>query len=318
MSAPAAAAGHRSARSALLPAIAVLATALLASCASPGTGAAPATAQTSGSAMSHAASSAASSATGHSAAPSGAGVASPGTGVARPKLPPAHGGFDYQLGGAYPPPPGVQIVSRDHTDNPAPGLYNICYVNAFQAQPDARGQWPADLLLTDANGHAVIDQDWNEALLDISTAAKRQRVAAKVGQWIDECARKGFNAVEPDNYDSYTRSGNLLTAADAQAFIILLAARAHARGLAIAQKNAAELAAHRTQNGLDFAIAEECADYGECGTYATAFNDHVIVIEYTDQGLRKACSAYASRLSIVRRDRNLTTPGSPDYVRQTC
>ncbi|WP_137022962.1 endo alpha-1,4 polygalactosaminidase, partial [Streptomyces albus] len=49
-------------------------------------------------------------------------------------LPPAHADFDYQIGGAYTPPKGVKAVSRDHTAKPADGLYNICYVNAFQAQ----------------------------------------------------------------------------------------------------------------------------------------------------------------------------------------
>ncbi|MCZ9340288.1 endo alpha-1,4 polygalactosaminidase, partial [Streptomyces sp. TRM76130] len=61
--------------------------------------------------------------------------------------PPAHTGFDYQLGGPYPPPDGVRVVVRDHTVRPASGLYNICYVNAFQAQPGAERDWDADLLL---------------------------------------------------------------------------------------------------------------------------------------------------------------------------
>ena len=232
------------------------------------------------------------------------------------QLPPLHADFDYQIGGAYPPPAGVRIVSRDRAALPAPGLYNICYVNAFQAQPDERASWPADLLLRDADGEVVVDEDWGEALLDISTAAKRQRVAARVNRWIDGCAAKGFDAVEPDNYDSYTRSHGLLTANDASAFITLLARHAHARHLAIAQKNTVELAGLRKKLGLDFAIAEECAEYDECGEYAQAFDDRVIVIEYSDSGLRKARSGFAGKLSIVRRDVDVSTPGSADYVRK--
>ncbi|WP_405988906.1 endo alpha-1,4 polygalactosaminidase [Streptomyces sp. NBC_00986] len=232
------------------------------------------------------------------------------------QLPPLHADFDYQIGGAYPPPAGVRIVSRDRTASPAPGLYNICYVNAFQAQPDERASWPADLLLRDADGEVVVDEDWGEALLDIGTAAKRQRVAARVNRWIDGCAAKGFDAVEPDNYDSYTRSRGLLTANDATAFIALLSRHAHARHLAIAQKNTVELAGLRKKLGLDFAIAEECAEYDECGEYAKAFADRVIVIEYSDSGLRKARSGFAGRLSIVRRDVDVSTPGSADYVRK--
>ncbi len=108
-------------------------------------------------------------------------------------LPPAHAGFDYQIGGAYPPPAGVFVVSRDHDDAPAAGLYNICYVNAFQVQPGAEGDWDSDLLLHDANGEVVYDQDWGEALLDTSTAAKRRRIADTVDGWIDELRRQGLS-----------------------------------------------------------------------------------------------------------------------------
>ncbi|WP_443045919.1 endo alpha-1,4 polygalactosaminidase [Streptomyces sp. GQFP] len=233
------------------------------------------------------------------------------------RLPPLNAGFDYQIGGAYPPPAGVRIVSRDRTAAPAPGLYNICYVNAFQAQPDAEKSWPADLLLRDSDGEVVIDEDWDEALLDIGTAAKRKRIAARVNEWIDGCADKGFDAVEPDNYDSYTRSDALLTAADATAFVTLLSRHAHTRGLAIGQKNTVELAGLRKKAGLDFAVAEECGEFDECGEYAEAFDDRVVVIEYTDSGLHKAVATFGDRLSIVRRDVGVSTPDSAEYLRKT-
>ncbi|MCL4288166.1 MAG: hypothetical protein KJ006_11045, partial [Thermoleophilia bacterium] len=55
--------------------------------------------------------------------------------------PPANAGFDYQIGGDYPLPAGVSVVSRDwFSGSPAPDpAYSICYVNAFQTQPDERG-----------------------------------------------------------------------------------------------------------------------------------------------------------------------------------
>ncbi|MFE1878176.1 endo alpha-1,4 polygalactosaminidase [Streptomyces diastatochromogenes] len=232
------------------------------------------------------------------------------------RLPPRHAGFDYQIGGAYPPPAGVRIVSRDRSDSPAPGLYNICYVNAFQAQPEERSSWPADLLLRDARGKVVIDEDWDEPLLDLRTPAKRERVAERVNRWIDGCAKKGYDAVEPDNYDSYTRSHHLLTAADATAFMHLLSRHAHARHLAVGQKNTTELAGQRRRAGLDFAVTEECGQYDECEVYAKAFDDRVVDIEYTDSGLRKALARWGDRLSIVRRDVDVSTPGKPEYVRK--
>lgn len=231
--------------------------------------------------------------------------------------PPAHAGFDYQIGGGYPPPDGVTVVARDHDDTPAAGRYNVCYVNAFQAQPGAEGEW-GDLLLRDGAGDIVYDEEWGEALLDLRTPDKRQRIADKVNGWTDQCAVKGFQAVEPDNYDSYTRSQDLLTAAHAQTFIRLLAAHAHRVGLAIGQKNTVELAGDRVANGLDFAVAEECGEWAECGDYADAFGANVLVIEYTEEGMTAACADWGDELSIVLRDVDVSTPGSDGYVHQTC
>ncbi|WUW26456.1 endo alpha-1,4 polygalactosaminidase [Streptomyces sp. NBC_01463] len=239
-------------------------------------------------------------------------------GASAVSLPPPHAGFDYQIGGAYTPPTGVQVVSRDHEAIPAAGLYNICYVNAFQAQPDAEGQWDDDLLLRDASGEIVYDGDWGEAVLDIRTADKRQRIAAKVGGWIDGCAAKGFQAVEPDNYDTFTRFPDYLTANQAKAFIALLADRAHARGLAIAQKNTAELAGAGKESGLDFAVVEECGAYGECDDFTAEYGSHVVVVEYTASGLSKACAGWGGELSIVRRDVDVSPAGSSGYLRRTC
>ncbi|MCZ4125036.1 endo alpha-1,4 polygalactosaminidase [Streptomyces sp. H39-S7] len=233
--------------------------------------------------------------------------------------PPVHAGFDYQLGGPYAPPAGVSVVARDHTAPPAAGVYNICYVNAFQAQPGAEKEWDGDLLLRDGAGQVVMDKEWNEALLDLRTDAKRQRVAKKVNAWIDGCAAKGYQAVEPDNYDSYSRAPKgLLTADHAKAFLALLAAHAHEKGLAIGQKNTADLAPARKSVGLDFAVVEECGQYDECGDYTDAFGDHVIVIEYTQEGLEKACSDSGARISVVRRDRDVVPAGEHGYVRGTC
>ncbi|WP_405593157.1 endo alpha-1,4 polygalactosaminidase [Streptomyces sp. NBC_01190] len=233
-------------------------------------------------------------------------------------LPPAHAGFDYQIGGPYTPPAGVSVVSRDHDAPPAAGLYNICYVNAFQTQEGAESDWDADLLLHNAKGKVVKDPDWDEAILDIRTAANRQRIAAKVDGWIDQCAAKGFQAVEPDNLDTFDRFPSYLTQGQAEAYIQLLSAHAHAKNLAIAQKNTAELSADHAVNGLDFAVAEECADYNECGDYTAAYGNEVFVIEYTAKGLTKACSGWGGTLSVVRRDVDVVPQGTSGYVRKTC
>ena len=59
--------------------------------------------------------------------------------------PPANAKFDYQIGGDYPPPDGVAVVSRDWFEGSPIGEpgYSICYVNAFQTQSDEGGVEPS-------------------------------------------------------------------------------------------------------------------------------------------------------------------------------
>ena len=251
-------------------------------------------------------------------APVSASPSAPASAASAVTTPPKHAGWDYQIGGAYPLPDGVRVVSRSHEDPPASGAYNICNFNALQVQEGAEGDWASDLLLRDTHGDVVYDKDWNEAVLDIRTAAKRQRIAAKANSWIDECAAKGYQAVEPDNYDTFTRFPDYLTAGQAKAFMKLLSAHAHEKGLAIAQKNTLELASDRAEVGLDFAVVEECGEWNECGEFAKAFDNKVLVVEYTAKGLAKACSGWGGALSIVRRDQDVVSEGTDGYRRETC
>lgn len=236
-------------------------------------------------------------------------------------LPPVNAKFDYQIGAAYPPPPGVRVVSRDRQDPIAANLYNICYVNAFQVQPNEVDWWQSqhdDLLLRDSDGNYVVDGDWNEILLDISTSAKRAAIAGIVQNWFDGCARAGYQAIEPDNIDSYERSEGLLAIHDTIAYLELLAPHAHDAGLAIGQKNTTDLGTRGRNAGLDFAIAEECGRYNECDYFTGVYGDNVIVIEYTDSAFAKACSAVGDEVSVVRRDVGVTAPGSGTYRYGSC
>ncbi|MGW6954660.1 endo alpha-1,4 polygalactosaminidase, partial [Streptomyces chartreusis] len=195
-------------------------------------------------------------------------------GDAKVELPEPGIGFDYQIGGAYPPPGGVEAVSRDRTAKPAPDVYNICYVNAFQAQPDAGDWWEEhapDLVLRDDDGTPVVDRDWGEILLDTSTPAKREQLAGIVGKWIDGCADAGYQAVEADNLDSDERSDGLLTADDNVAFGKLLAARAHAAGGAGGPRNPACLARAGRGPANDFAVAGARGRYDERGEEEDAY-----------------------------------------------
>ena len=240
-------------------------------------------------------------------------------------LPPAGVVIDYQLSEGYDPAPGVAGVVRDSADVPASGLYSICYINGFQSQPADRETWLADnpdLVLLDG-GQPVIDADWpDELILDTSDAGKRDRIAAIMADDFSACAEKGFDAVEIDNLDSYGRSGGRLDRDGAIALASLYAATAHAAGLAIAQKNSAELGKRgRDEAGFDFAVAEECQRFDECALYTSVYGDLVFDIEYTDDlrgTFAEVCADPQVPESTILRDRDLTAPSSPDFVFEAC
>ncbi|MEO6882218.1 MAG: endo alpha-1,4 polygalactosaminidase, partial [Mycobacteriaceae bacterium] len=237
--------------------------------------------------------------------------------------PPVAARVSYQLGGPYDPPPGVTVVDRDHTVDPVPGTYGICYVNAFQAETAEVQDWQRehpDTLLR-RGGDLVVDERWDEPLLDTSTAARRTAILAKVGGWIDECARRGYQGVELDNLDAATRSQGLLTDDDSFALAADLITRAHAKGLAVAQKNAAELSARGRSIGFDLAVAEECQVYDECGLYTDAYGTALVEIEYTDtppDAFTTACRQRARTASVVLRDRDVTPVGDTTHVERWC
>ncbi len=236
---------------------------------------------------------------------------------------PPPGGVDYQLGVAYDPPADARIVVRDRTARPTGDRYDVCYVNAFQTQPGERGDWPDELLLRTPGGDDVVDPDWpDEVLLDTRASADQDALVDRVTGWIDDCARAGFDAVEFDNLDTYSRSDGVLSLEDALAIAERLVAHAHGAGLAAAQKNAAEdaEALHRDA-GFDFAVVEECAQFDECGAYRAVYGDAVVGVEYTDAqevAFDTACAAADRPRALVLRDRDLVGPTDPAYERRTC
>lgn len=228
-------------------------------------------------------------------------------------LPDANVAWDYQIGGPRPVPAGAQLVVRDRSEKPA-GSYPVCYVNAFQTQPQEAAYWKTpqrrDLVLRSANGKPVADSAWGEWLLDTRTADKRKRLGRVVGRWIAGCAKAGYRGVEFDNLDSWTRSGKRLTERGNLAYARLLNKIAHRHGLATAQKNTAEIAHRGKALGFDFAIVEQCGRWKECAAYADAYRGRAYVVEYSDAEWEDACRQIGSRVSVILRDR-LVTPQGP-------
>ncbi|TYC98829.1 endo alpha-1,4 polygalactosaminidase [Arthrobacter echini] len=241
-------------------------------------------------------------------------------GIAVPEGFPAGAKLDYQLGGAYEPVDGVDVVVRDVTDEPADGVYSVCYLNGFQTQPAESAPWLADGLVLLIDGVPLADPDWpDEFLLDTSTADHRASIAERIGEGLQQCADKGYDAVELDNLDSYTRSEGLLTLADNVALAAMLVQRGHDLGLLVGQKNAAEESGAFEDLGFDFAVAEQCVEFDECTDYTDTYGEAVLAIEYPrESGVEDPCSAPGRPESMVLRDRDLTMPGDPAYLYRAC
>ncbi|KQP79150.1 hypothetical protein ASF37_09810 [Aeromicrobium sp. Leaf289] len=253
----------------------------------------------------------------------GAPAAPPATPSATAPVPlPRDAVVDYQLGGAYRPAADVTVVVRDRTEKPDPTRYSVCYVNAFQTQPGQLGWWKKHhpTLLLKRQGVLVRDPGWpDEVLLDQRTAAKRAAIVSIVSGWFRGCAKAGYDAIEADNLDAWTRSRSLLTRAQTTSTAKGLVRAAHATGLAIAQKNTPEIDGRAL--GFDFAVAEECEVYRECGDYTRLYGRGVVEIEYTDNGraaYARACRQRAGDHPITLRDRDVVPRGARGHVFQHC
>ena len=214
---------------------------------------------------------------------------------------------DYQLGEAYPPAEDVTVVVRDATATPEPGVYSVCYVNAFQTQPDESVD-PGLLLAPDPG--------WpDEYLLDTT---QRGALVERVEAVLERCDTAGFDAVELDNLDSWTRSGGHLDRQDTLAIAEAVADLAHARGLAVGQKNTPELTADEiAEVGFDFAVAEQCHEFDECAAYTDLYGDQVIAVEYSGT-IDDICADPDRPAMTSLRDRDLVAPGSPGYASEHC
>jgi hypothetical protein len=184
--------------------------------------------------------------------------------VARVQRPPARTSWQWQLQGRLDLSVPARVYDVDGFDTSASTVarlhsrrrYAVCYFSAGAWEnwrPD-RGRFPAATLGAE-NG-------WpGERWVDVR---RLRELAPVLRARIAMCARKGFDAVEPDNVDGYTNdSGFPLTASDQLRFNRWLARTAHRHGLAIALKNDLEQAPALAPS-FDFAILEQCFQYDEC------------------------------------------------------
>jgi len=114
-----------------------------------------------------------------------------------------------------------------------------------------------------------------------------------------QCAAKGFDAVEPDIDDSYTDdTGCRITEQQNERYDRTLGAYAHRLGLAWGQKNGANDAAfsRALEPATDFLLTEECNFYHTCSIVAPPYRRAgklVLNAEYTDDWGRHAAADLA-------------------------
>ncbi|MEU2850319.1 endo alpha-1,4 polygalactosaminidase [Streptomyces syringium] len=176
--------------------------------------------------------------------------------------------WQWQLDGRVDMSVDVPVYDIDGFENSAKtvaGLHArgrkvICYINAGaweKFRPD-QADFPKELL-GENNGWA------GERWLDIRRLDVLEPLMAAR---IEMCRKKGFDAVEPDLTEGYRNTtGFPLTAAHQLDFNRMLAKLAHDRGLAVGLKNDLDQIPELVGD-FDFAVNEECAQFGECDRLA--------------------------------------------------
>jgi hypothetical protein len=176
----------------------------------------------------------------------------------------------------------------------------ICYLDVGSWEnyrPDA-GRFPPAVIGRRYEGFP--DERW----LDVS---RFQLFAAPLVRRIAMCAKKGFDAVEPDNIAGWeNQTGFEISAADQLRFNRWIARQAHSRGMAVALKNDGRQVGQLV--GLfDFAIVEQCFQYQECGVYRP-FVEHgkaVFEAEYELEPADFCDAARALDFSAIRKSYDL-------------
>ena len=123
------------------------------------------------------------------------------------------------------------------------------------------------------------------------------------------CARKGFDAVEPDNIQGWepeNKTGFKITRADQLRFNRWVARQVHRRGMSVALKNDGRQARQLLPQ-FDFAVVEECFQYDECGYYRPFIraNKAVFETEYEQQPKQYCKTALALGFSSIRKSYDL-------------
>jgi hypothetical protein len=119
------------------------------------------------------------------------------------------------------------------------------------------------------------------------------------------CKSKGFDAVEPDNVDSYENDPGFPTTDQNQlTFNIWVAKAVHALGMSVAQKNDDDQAAQLV-GYFDFVVVEQCAQYSECDSFESYTAVHKAVLDVEYSGGTGFCAGLPAGVSGMAKDLDL-------------
>ena len=252
------------------------------------------------------------------------------------RLPPSgRVSWDWQIGAETEAevavPAGVSVMGLDGFETSAAkvaelkgrGIYVVCYLDAGSYEsyrPDA-ADYPESLKLQ-------TDPNWpDESFLDIRDVFRENSVLAGIlERRLAMCADKGFDAVDPDNLqnDQNVTSG-VITRQDQLDFNGWLVDRAHARGLAILQKNGPDYVMQTDRLGrrmvdlFDGSFNESCQRYQECGPLAEYARRGKLVLNVEYQLSDLNCEAMNSLgVNSAYKDLYLVGKLQEGYERTSC
>jgi hypothetical protein len=169
----------------------------------------------------------------------------------------------------------------------AKGAKAICYIDAGGAESFRPDFAQYDAFNNNCGGCLFgkpVSGFRNEFWLNINNnQGQRDFILSRIGARLDRCVANGFDGVEMDVVDAWSNRTGLTISADTQLlFNTALANLAHSKGLTVALKNDVEQVPDLAPY-FDYAINEQCQQYGECGNYTTYFvnaSKAVFQVEY--------------------------------------
>jgi hypothetical protein len=141
------------------------------------------------------------------------------------------------------------------------GKHVICYIDVgtWEDWRSDASEFPQEVI-GKSNG-------WpGEDYLDIADTSVLEPIMTKR---FEMCKEKGFDAVEPDNMDTYeegSKTGFTITAAEQLTYDEWVATKIHSLGMAVLQKNDGEQTA-QLEPYFDGALSEQCNQYDECSNF---------------------------------------------------